>query len=99
MKVLVIGAAGMVGRRLCERLLADGDLGGRAISALTAVDAARRSLMPAASLQDVPGGWDVSLGNVVLDDAGRPVCTAHGPLTESADVFVCAECGARATLG
>ena len=38
MKVLVIGAAGMVGRRLCERLLADGSLGGRAISALTAFD-------------------------------------------------------------
>ena len=38
MKVLVIGAAGMVGRRLCARLLADGGLGGRAISALTAFD-------------------------------------------------------------
>jgi hypothetical protein len=68
-------------------------------AALTAVDAARRSQTPAASLQDVPGGWDVSLGNVVLDDAGRAVCTAHGLLIESADVFMCAECGARATLG
>ncbi len=38
MKVLVIGAAGMVGRKLVERLARDGTLAGRKIEALSAVD-------------------------------------------------------------
>ena len=38
MKVLVLGAAGMVGRKLCERLARDGSLGGKKIDALHMVD-------------------------------------------------------------
>jgi nucleoside-diphosphate-sugar epimerase len=38
MKILVIGAAGMVGRKLVERLIRDGALGGRKIDSLDAVD-------------------------------------------------------------
>src|SRR5215210_4733703 len=38
MRVLVLGAAGMVGRKLIERLARDGGLGGRAIAQLTAAD-------------------------------------------------------------
>jgi nucleoside-diphosphate-sugar epimerase len=38
MHILVIGAAGMVGRKLIERLAADGQLGGREITELTAAD-------------------------------------------------------------
>ncbi len=38
MKVLIIGAAGMVGRKLAERLAKDGDLDGKTISALTLYD-------------------------------------------------------------
>ncbi len=38
MKALVIGAAGMVGRKLCERLAREGALGGRAIDELAMVD-------------------------------------------------------------
>ncbi len=38
MHILIIGAAGMVGRKLTERLVRDGNLGGRAIDALTLVD-------------------------------------------------------------
>ena len=38
MKVLIIGGAGMVGRKLAERLAADGQLGGREISGLTLYD-------------------------------------------------------------
>ncbi len=38
MKVLVIGAAGMIGRKLAERLAADGQLGGRTIASMTLVD-------------------------------------------------------------
>jgi D-erythronate 2-dehydrogenase len=38
MHVLIIGAAGMIGRKLTERLLAAGELGGREIGAMTLVD-------------------------------------------------------------
>ena len=38
MKVLIIGGAGMIGRKLSERLARDGTLGGREITALTMYD-------------------------------------------------------------
>jgi nucleoside-diphosphate-sugar epimerase len=38
MKILIIGGAGMVGRKLAERLARDGRIGGREISALTLYD-------------------------------------------------------------
>ena len=38
MKILIIGGAGMVGRKLAERLATDGRLGDKEISALTLVD-------------------------------------------------------------
>jgi nucleoside-diphosphate-sugar epimerase len=38
MHILIIGAAGMVGRKLTERLLKDGTLGGEAITAMTLTD-------------------------------------------------------------
>ena len=38
MKVLIIGGAGMVGRKLAERLAKDGTLGGRSISEMTLYD-------------------------------------------------------------
>ena len=38
MHILIIGAAGMVGRKLSERLARDGSLGGSAIEAMTLVD-------------------------------------------------------------
>jgi nucleoside-diphosphate-sugar epimerase len=38
MHILIIGAAGMVGRKLTARLVADGALGGKPITALTLVD-------------------------------------------------------------
>ena len=38
MHILIIGAAGMVGRKLAERLARDGSLGGSAIEAMTLVD-------------------------------------------------------------
>jgi nucleoside-diphosphate-sugar epimerase len=39
MHILVLGAAGMVGRKLVQRLTADGQLGGRAIERMTLFDA------------------------------------------------------------
>jgi D-erythronate 2-dehydrogenase len=38
MKILIIGGAGMVGRKLAQRLAKDGQLGGKAITALTMQD-------------------------------------------------------------
>ena len=38
MKVLIIGGAGMIGRKLAERLARDGELAGKAISRLTLYD-------------------------------------------------------------
>jgi len=38
MHILITGAAGMIGRKLVDRLAADGALGGRAIAALTLLD-------------------------------------------------------------
>jgi hypothetical protein len=67
-------------------------------AALQAFDAACRIGPPVPTLRDVNGGWDVSLGNVVLHE-GRPRCTAHGDLDERDGAFVCETCGARAALG
>jgi hypothetical protein len=69
------------------------------IEAVRAFDAARRHSPVSASLRDVDGGWDVSLGNVVLGDAGRPTCTAHGAMSGENGTYVCAECGAQAAFG
>src|SRR6218665_3892322 len=38
MHILIIGAAGMVGRKLAERLAKDGSLGGQQVDAMTLVD-------------------------------------------------------------
>jgi hypothetical protein len=66
--------------------------------ALQAFEDARRHAPAGPSLRDVPGGWDVSLGNVVLGDPGRPTCTAHGPMTRTEADWLCPECYARAVL-
>ncbi|QLP98780.1 MAG: SDR family oxidoreductase [Rhodoblastus sp.] len=49
MRVLVTGAAGMVGRKLCERLARDGRLGERAIAVLTMSDLAAPAPLLAAA--------------------------------------------------
>ncbi len=38
MQVLILGAAGMIGRKLTARLVADGNVAGREIDRLTLVD-------------------------------------------------------------
>jgi nucleoside-diphosphate-sugar epimerase len=50
MKVLVIGAAGMIGRKLCERLLKDGHVGGGEIGDLVMADAVPGDLTGARSI-------------------------------------------------
>jgi hypothetical protein len=63
-----------------------------------AFDAARAHAPAAPFLRDVDGGWDVSLGNVVLDDSGKPTCTEHGEMTQTKTDYLCTECYARAVL-
>ena len=50
-----------------------------------------------AQLVDIDGGWDVSIGNIVLAADGKPECVTHGTLQPTgATTFECAECGAAA---
>lgn len=66
--------------------------------AVRAFDSARRHSPAMPTLRDVDGGWDVSLGNVVLGAGGAPTCTAHGEMAQDGAGYACAECGARAVL-
>jgi hypothetical protein len=65
--------------------------------AVLALHRARAQAGPLPSLRDVPGGWDVSIGNVVLTD-GVPHCLADGAMERDGDVYACPVCGARAVL-
>lgn len=48
-------------------------------------------------LVDIDGGWDVSIGNVVLSAGGTPTCVGHGELASAGDrVYRCETCGAAA---
>ena len=72
MHILVIGGAGMVGRKFIERLARDGGLGGRAIDKVTAQDVFEfaREFMPA----DMPG----SLSDQTYLDIIAFALHAHG---------------------
>lgn len=67
-------------------------------AAVAAVDAARRHAPAGPALRDVDGGWDVSLGNVVLGPSGEPACTAHGAMKVQDGRYLCTECYAQARL-
>lgn len=69
------------------------------VGAVHAVDAASRFAPPALGLTDVDGGWDVTLGNVLLGADDLPTCIAHGALaTDGSALWSCPDCGARARL-
>jgi nucleoside-diphosphate-sugar epimerase len=78
MHVLIIGAAGMVGRKLTQRLVAEGSVGGRGITALTLLDVvapeppASRGMRVTAETVDLsaPGGAARSV-------SGRPDLIFH----------------------
>ena len=60
MKVLVTGAAGMIGRKLCERLARDGTLGGTKIGALVAIDVVKPSDFVGATFAVTAEAADIS---------------------------------------
>ena len=55
MHILIIGAAGMVGRKLAERLAKDGTLGGKPVTQLDMVDVVK-PMKPAGALFKVTLG-------------------------------------------
>lgn len=68
------------------------------VAAVRALDEARALVGPVqAQLRDIEGGWDVGLGNVILNPDGAPACVAHGELeTTEPGIFRCPVCGAAA---
>ena len=50
-------------------------------------------------LRDVPGGWDVAIGNVILNADGKPTCADHGVMEQIATRCFCEECKAQAIFG
>ena len=60
MRVLIIGAAGMIGRKLTSRLLADRRLAGQPLSALDLADVIAPSIPAAADLAITPFQVDIS---------------------------------------
>jgi D-erythronate 2-dehydrogenase len=78
MKVLIIGGAGMVGRKLAERLAKDGALGGKAITAMTLHDVVAGSKPPGAKFPvEVVIGDLPAPGEAQKLMAGRPDVVFH----------------------
>jgi hypothetical protein len=77
----------------------DSAAGQSLLAAVTAFHQARTIASAGrALLVDVDGGWDVSIGNVILTGDGRPECVAHGVMTQLQSQFECEECGAAAVF-
>ena len=49
MKVLVAGAAGMIGRKFCQRLARDGAVGGKPVTSLHMIDVVAAGELPGAA--------------------------------------------------
>lgn len=77
MHILIIGAAGMIGRKLTDRLVADGRLGGAAIDRLTLVDVVEPTL-PRTPIALAAAAADLSTPGVPERlVAGRPDVIFH----------------------
>ena len=78
MHILIIGAAGMVGRKLADRLAKDGHLGGQAITKATLHDVIEPSAPAGASFSSTMLASDFSLpGEAAKLVAGRPDVIFH----------------------
>ncbi len=73
MKILVIGAAGMIGRKLCERLARDGALAGKPIEAAHLVDIVAPSPPSSVNFPTTSEAFDIAAPYVAPKlIAGRP---------------------------
>ena len=78
MHVLIIGAAGMIGRKLTARLVADGHLGGRDIAALSLVDVVAPQAPAGTRARVTTTALDLSAeGAAARSIAGRPDAIFH----------------------
>ena len=76
MHILVIGAAGMVGRKLVQALAKDGELGGTPIARFTLVDVVA---------PNAPAGYAGALESVAADVSGAGV--ANGLIAKRPDLI------------
>jgi D-erythronate 2-dehydrogenase len=96
--ILVLGAAGMVGRKLCERLLGDGRLGEREITRLTmhdVVEPAKPENSPF-RIETVAGDFAVPAAERLI--AGRPDVIFHLAAIVSGEAELDFEKGYRINL-
>ena len=77
MKVLIIGAAGMVGRKLAERLAKDGTLAGKQIASMTLYDVVPPEVPEAKFATDALTGDLPAAGEAEKLVAGRPDVIFH----------------------
>ena len=78
MHILVLGAAGMVGRKLVERLARDGSLGGKAIAQMTLFDVVAPAAPHGVSWPVETGAGDLAAaGEAARLVAGRPDVIFH----------------------
>ena len=78
MHILILGAAGMIGRKLTARLVADGNVGGRAIERLTLADVVAPQQPEGAAGQVESVAADLSApGEAERLVAGRPDVIVH----------------------
>jgi D-erythronate 2-dehydrogenase len=78
LKVLIIGGAGMIGRKLAERLARDGELGGKAISKLTLYDVVPGAVPAGAKMPvDVKTGDLPAPGEAAKLIADKPEVVFH----------------------
>ncbi len=98
-RILVIGAAGMIGRKLAARLAADGTLGGRAIGALHLVDVTVPPEPPGLPGRVMAEAADLSAPGVPARlVAGRPDVIVHLAAVVSGEAEVDFDKGYRVNL-
>ncbi len=99
MRVLVIGAAGMIGRKLALRLAADGVLAGRPVSQLSLVDVVEPARPAGAALEVVTRTADLcDPGTVRALVAGRPDVVFHLAAVVSGEAEADVDKGYRVNL-
>jgi nucleoside-diphosphate-sugar epimerase len=78
MKILIIGGAGMIGRKLAERLARDGELGGKTISSVVLHDVAEAAVPVGAKVQVKVATGDLpAAGEAAKLVADRPDVIFH----------------------
>lgn len=99
MHILVLGAAGMVGRKLVERLTREGQLGGRSIARMTLFDVVSPTAPSGASFEVTNLSGDLAnSGEAEKLVAGRPDVIFHLAAIVSAEAEADFEKGYRVNL-